>query len=57
LAEKALAAAHAGGWLAPGALVVVEEAAKADFAAPEGFDELERRGYDDSMLIVLRHRA
>ncbi len=57
LAEKALAAAHAGGWLAPGALVVVEEAAKADFAAPEGFDELERRGYDDSMLIVLRHRT
>ncbi len=57
LAEKALAAARAGGWLAPGALVVVEEAAKAAFAAPAGFDELERRGYDDSMLIVLRHRA
>jgi 16S rRNA (guanine966-N2)-methyltransferase len=36
---------------------VVEEAAKAAFVAPEGFDELERRDYDDTMLIVLRHRA
>jgi 16S rRNA (guanine966-N2)-methyltransferase len=57
LAETALAAAHSGGWLAPGALVAVEEEAKADFTAPEGFDELERRAYDDSVLIVLRHHA
>src|SRR5262244_2821864 len=38
LAEKALASARDGGWLAPGALVVVEEAADAGFAAPEGFE-------------------
>jgi 16S rRNA (guanine966-N2)-methyltransferase len=57
LAAPALAAARAGGWLAPDALVVVEEAAKAAFVAPEGFDELERRDYDDTMLIVLQHRA
>ena len=57
LAEKALAAARAGGWLTPDALIVVEEAAKSGFAAPEGFDELERRAYDDTMLVVLRHRA
>jgi 16S rRNA (guanine966-N2)-methyltransferase len=57
LAHKALACARAGGWLAPDALIVVEEAAKADFAAPEGFDELERRAYDDTALILLRHRA
>ena len=57
LAEQALASARTGGWLAPGALVVVEEAAKPGFAAPEGFDEIERRSYDDSALIVLRHRA
>jgi 16S rRNA (guanine966-N2)-methyltransferase len=54
LAEQALAAACAGGWLAKDALVVVEEAAQAGFAAPVGFDELERRDYDDSALIVLR---
>jgi 16S rRNA (guanine966-N2)-methyltransferase len=57
LAEQALASARAGGWLALGALAVVEEAAKPGFTAPEGFDELERRNYDDSALIVLRHRA
>jgi 16S rRNA (guanine966-N2)-methyltransferase len=57
LAEQALAGAQAGGWLAKDALVVVEEAAKAGFAAPEGFDELERRDYDDSALIVLRYRG
>ena len=57
LAEQALASALAGGWLAPGALVVVEEAAKPGFTTSEGFDELERRNYDDSALFVLRHRA
>jgi 16S rRNA (guanine966-N2)-methyltransferase len=57
LAEQALASAHAGGWLAKDALVVVEEAAKAGFTAPEGFGELERRDYDDSALIVLRYRG
>jgi 16S rRNA (guanine966-N2)-methyltransferase len=57
LAEQALASARAGGWLIPGALAVVEEAASATFAAPEGFDELERRRYDDTMLILLRHRG
>ncbi len=54
LAEKALASARAGGWLKPQALVVVEEAADARFAAPEGFEELERRAYDDTEFVFLR---
>ena len=57
LAERALIAARAGGWLTADALIVVEEAAKSGFAAPEGFEELERRAYDDTMLVILRHRA
>jgi 16S rRNA (guanine966-N2)-methyltransferase len=57
LAEKALASARAGGWLTPDALIVVEEAARSAFAAPEGFDELERRTYDDTVLVLLRHRG
>jgi 16S rRNA (guanine966-N2)-methyltransferase len=57
LAEKALVSARAGGWLTSGALVVVEEAAKAAFAVPEGFEELERRAYDDTALAILRHRV
>ncbi len=38
LAEKALASLRDGGWLTPGALLVVEEAKAAAFAAPDGFD-------------------
>jgi 16S rRNA (guanine966-N2)-methyltransferase len=55
LAEKALVAAREGGWLVPEALVVVEEAADAGFTAPNNFTELERRTYDDSELVFLRH--
>jgi 16S rRNA (guanine966-N2)-methyltransferase len=54
LAEKALTSACAGGWLAPDALVVVEEAAKAKFAAPEGLREIERRRYDETEFFLLR---
>ena len=43
LAEQALIAARDGGWLTPDALIVVEEAADAGFAAPAGFEEMERR--------------
>jgi 16S rRNA (guanine966-N2)-methyltransferase len=53
LAEKALAAARDGGWLAPEALIVVEEAA-GQFKAPEGFVEVERRAYDDTEFVLLR---
>ena len=54
LAEKALSSAREGGWLTAGALAVVEEAADAGFKAPEGYEELERRAYDDTELIFLR---
>ncbi len=54
LAEKALAAAREGGWLVPDALVVIEEATDAKFVTPEGYEELERRDYDDTELVFLR---
>ncbi|HVG50784.1 MAG TPA: 16S rRNA (guanine(966)-N(2))-methyltransferase RsmD, partial [Xanthobacteraceae bacterium] len=54
LAESALAAARDGGWLVKDALVVIEEATDAKFAAPEGFEEIERRSQGDSELIFLR---
>ena len=54
LAEQALASLRDGAWLAPGALLVVEEAKAAALAAPEGFAELERRAYDDTELVFLR---
>lgn len=50
LAERALAAAAAGGWLAAGALCVVEEAAEAAFAWPEGFGGLEEREQGETVV-------
>lgn len=54
LAEKALAAALTGGWVAPGATAVVEERADAGFAPPPGFDEADRRVYGDTAVHFLR---
>src|SRR3974390_1696433 len=47
LAEKALASLRTGGWLTPEALLVVEEAKAAGFAAPAGVGEVGRRRRDD----------
>ena len=54
LAEKALASLRDGNWLVPGALVVVEEAVSAKVVAPTGYEELERRGYDETEFVVMR---
>jgi 16S rRNA (guanine966-N2)-methyltransferase len=53
LAEQALASARSGGWLRPDALVVVEELG-ARFLPSNGFEELERRAYDDTEIIFVR---
>jgi len=57
LAEESLVSLHEGGWLARDALVIVEEAAEAEFAPPEGYAEVERRRYDDSEFTFLRTDA
>jgi 16S rRNA (guanine966-N2)-methyltransferase len=54
LAEQALASAREGGWLVPGSIVVVEEAVASGFKAPEGYQGLERRAYDDTEFVILR---
>src|SRR4051812_26012214 len=54
LAEKAMASLRDGKWLTPGAMLVVEEAKAAGFAAPQGFEELERRAYDNTEFVFLR---
>ena len=51
LGEKALAAALAGGWVAPGALVVWEESA--DVSPPEGLVPLDERRYGDTRIHLL----
>jgi 16S rRNA (guanine966-N2)-methyltransferase len=57
LAEASLVSLQEGGWLARDALVIVEEAAEAEFAPPEGYAEVERRRYDDSEFTFLRTDA
>ena len=54
LGEKALISLRDGKWLTPGALLVVEEAKAAQFVAPDGFTELERRAYDDTEFVFLK---
>ncbi|MEZ0211729.1 MAG: 16S rRNA (guanine(966)-N(2))-methyltransferase RsmD [Xanthobacteraceae bacterium] len=54
LPGPALTGAARGGWLRPGALVVVEEAAQAKFAPPPDFETIERRRYDATELVLLR---
>lgn len=52
LAPKALAAARAGGWIAPDALIVAEE--NAPVSPPEGFEPLETRRWGDTNVTFLR---
>ena len=50
LAGPALRAAREGGWLAPGAIAVVEEAAGAPFAPGPGFTVADERHYGDTVI-------
>ncbi|CAN7314656.1 16S rRNA (guanine(966)-N(2))-methyltransferase RsmD [Aminobacter sp. LjRoot7] len=50
LGERALRSARAGGWLAPGALCVVEEAAAAAFEPGPGFSIVDERSYGETVI-------
>lgn len=54
LAEPALASALAGGWLKPGALVVIEESAEAPLTLPEGLSAIDRRSQGETQLVFAR---
>lgn len=54
LASRALCSLVAGGWLAAGALVVVEEAADAPLSPPAEIVEEERRRYGDTQIVIAR---
>jgi 16S rRNA (guanine966-N2)-methyltransferase len=57
LAGPALASLVSGGWLEPGALVVVEERAKAEIAAPAGLVSVDHRTYGDSRIAIFEARG
>ena len=52
LGEVTLAAAHAGGWIAPGAMVVWEEGGAV--AVPDGFAQVDQRKYGDTVVTLLK---
>jgi 16S rRNA (guanine966-N2)-methyltransferase len=55
LGEAALASAHAGGWLAPGALVILEERHDAIVTVPAGFVVLDQRRVGEAQVNHLRY--
>ena len=55
LANPALAALVAGGWLAANAMIVVEEAVKTEIVAPAGLTRLEDRAYGDTKITLFVH--
>ena len=56
LGAAAIASALAGGWLKPGALVVVEDTKGTVFAWPEGVEAVDERGYGETVVrIGARH--
>lgn len=54
LSAPALSALSAQGWLAPGALAVVEVAAKEIFFPPQGFELLDERTYGAARLVFVK---
>jgi len=53
LGVRALASALAGGWVAPGAVLVLEEAAGAAADLPEGLVIADRRTYGETEITIL----
>lgn len=56
LGERALSSLSNGGWLAPGALAVIEERADAAIALPEEFTEIDRRTWGDTQVVIARYQ-
>ncbi len=54
--EKALMAAHAGRWLSPGALVILEERADVTLAVDPVFKPLESRIFGDTRMEFFRYQ-
>jgi 16S rRNA (guanine966-N2)-methyltransferase len=54
LATPALVTLDAGGWLAPGARILVELARDEAFTAPDGFTSEDERAYGKSRVVFLR---
>jgi 16S rRNA (guanine966-N2)-methyltransferase len=57
LAEPALTALAGAGWLAPDAVVAVEQESGETLTPPEGFERTDERRYGRAQFTLLRYRA
>ena len=57
LGDQALAAAHEGGWLKPGALAILEERADVTPDIPADYSLLEAREFGDTRMHFYRYRG
>jgi 16S rRNA (guanine966-N2)-methyltransferase len=57
LGERALASAATGGWIAPGATIVLEEASEVELRLPPGFVLDDRRTYGAAAVHFIAHPA
>ena len=56
LGEKALISAADNGWLANGAIIVLEERKDADIVLPAHFVELDRRTWGDTQMVFAAYK-
>ena len=54
LGTRALQSLRQGGWMEPGAVVALEESARAEVAIPEGLRVIDERIYGDTKILFLR---
>jgi 16S rRNA (guanine966-N2)-methyltransferase len=54
LGERALHEARENGWIKLGGIAVIEEHNDAALDIPEGYEELDKRSYGDTQIVILR---
>jgi len=54
LGERALSGAYNNGWLKTGSIAVLEERSGIDIEIPQSLEELDRRTYGDTQILILR---
>jgi 16S rRNA (guanine966-N2)-methyltransferase len=57
LGERALKALASGGWLLPQAVAVWEERANTTVVLPRGFEEIDRRTYGETQIVLARYEG
>jgi 16S rRNA (guanine966-N2)-methyltransferase len=57
LAMKALSALAAGSWIAPGGVAVIEESDRVKVELPKELDEIDRRLYGETQVIIGRRSS